>query len=180
MINVIADRYAQALFEVGEETQTTSELYQELKQLVKILNENKDLYNFLKSPLIGKEDKKNVMKNIFENQLSKNMNNFLKIVIDKDRMSAIGNIQESYKNLLNDKNNILEGTVITAVALNEKEIKDLEKNLSTKYNKNVTLTNVVDETILGGVLVKLGNEEIDGTVKTRLSKMKKQLSQVIS
>ena len=180
MINVIADRYAQALFEVGEETQTTSELYQELKQLVDILNENKDLYNFLKSPLIGREDKKNVMKNIFENQLSKNMNNFLKIVIDKDRMSAIVNIQESYKNLLNDKNNILEGTAITAVALNEKEIKDLEKNLSTKYNKNVTLTNVVEETILGGVLVKLGNEEIDGTVRTRLSKMKKQLSQVIS
>ena len=180
MINVIADRYAQALFEVGEETQTTSELYQELKQLVDILNENKDLYNFLKSPLIGREDKKNVMKNIFENQLSKNMNNFLKIVIDKDRMSAIVNIQESYKNLLNDKNNILEGTAITAVSLNEKEIKDLEKNLSTKYNKNVTLTNVVDETILGGVLVKLGNEEIDGTIRTRLSKMKKQLSQVIS
>jgi ribokinase len=47
MINVIADRYAQALFEVGEETQTTSELYQELKQLVDILNENKDLYNFI-------------------------------------------------------------------------------------------------------------------------------------
>lgn len=180
MINVIADRYAQALFEVGEETQTTSELYQELKQLVDILNENKDLYNFLKSPLIGRDDKKNVMKNIFENQLSKNMNNFLKIVIDKDRISVIENIQESYKSLLNDKNNILEGTVITAVALNEKEIKDLEKNLSTKYNKNVTLTNVVDETILGGVLVKLGNEEIDGTVRTRLSKMKKQLSQVIS
>ena len=180
MINVIADRYAQALFEVGEETQTTSELYQELKQLVDILNENKDLYNFLKSPLIGREDKKNVMNNIFEDQLSKNMNNFLKIVIDKDRISVIENIQESYKSLLNDKNNILEGTAITAVSLNEKEIKDLEKNLSTKYNKNVTLTNVVDETILGGVLVKLGNEEIDGTIRTRLSRMKKQLSQVIS
>ena len=151
MINVIADRYAQALFEVGEETQTTNELYQELSELVVILNENKDLYNFLKSPLIGREDKKNVMKNIFENQLSDNMNNFLKIVIDKERMSAIENIKESYKNLLNDKNNILEGTVVTAVSLNEQEIKDLEKNLSIKYNKNVTLNNVVDETILGGV-----------------------------
>ena len=180
MINVIADRYAQALFEVGEETQTTNELYQELSELVVILNENKDLYNFLKSPLIGREDKKNVMKNIFENQLSDNMNNFLKIVIDKDRMSAIENIKESYKNLLNDKINILEGTVVTAVSLSEQEIKDLEKNLSIKYNKNVTLNNVVDETILGGVLVKLGNEEIDGTVKTRLAKIKNQLSQVIS
>ena len=180
MINVIADRYAQALFEVGEETQATNELYQELSELVVILNENKDLYNFLKSPLIGREDKKNVMKNIFENQLSDNMNNFLKIVIDKDRMSAIENIKESYKNLLNDKNNILEGTVVTAVSLSEQEIKDLEKNLSIKYNKNVTLNNIVDETILGGVLVKLGNEEIDGTVKTRLAKIKNQLSQVIS
>ena len=150
MINVIADRYAQALFEVGEETQTTSELYQELSELVEIFNENKDLYNFLK------------------------------IVIDKDRISTIENIKESYKGLLNDKNNILEGTAITAVELSEKEIKDLEKNLSIKYNKNVTLNNIVDKTILGGVLVKLGNEEIDGTVKTRLSKMKKQLSQVIS
>ena len=120
------------------------------------------------------------LENIFENQLSENMNNFLKIVIDKDRMSAIENIKESYKNLLNDKNNILEGTVVTAVSLSEKEIKDLEKNLSIKYNKNVTLNNIVDETILGGVLVKLGNEEIDGTVRTRLSKMKNQLSQVIS
>ena len=176
MINVIADRYAQALFEVGEETQTTSELYQELSELVDIFNENKDLYNFLKSPLIGREDKKN----IFKNQLSNSMNNFLKLVIDKDRISAIENMKESYKSLLNDKNNILEGTAITAVELSEKEIKDLEKNLSIKYNKNVTLNNIVDETILGGVLVKLGNEEIDGTVRTRLSKMKNQLSQVIS
>ena len=173
MINVIADRYAQALFEVGEETQTTSELYQELSELVDIFNENKDLYNFLKSPLIGREDKKNVMQ-------SNSMNNFLKLVIDKDRISAIENLKESYKSLLNDKNNILEGTAITAVKLSEKEIKDLEKNLSIKYNKNVTLNNIVDETILGGVLVKLGNEEIDGTVRTRLSRMKNQLSQVIS
>ena len=120
------------------------------------------------------------MQNIFKNQLSNSMNNFLKLVIDKDRISAIENMKESYKSLLNDKNNILEGTAITAVELSEKEIKDLEKNLSIKYNKNVTLNNIVDETILGGVLVKLGNEEIDGTVRTRLSKMKKQLSQVIS
>ena len=180
MINVIADRYAQALFEVGEETQTTSELYQELSELVKILNENNDFYSFLKSPLISCEDKKTVMQNIFENQLSDSMNNFLKIVIDKDRMSVIEKIKESYKRLLNDKNNVLEGTAITAVALSEEEIKDLEKNLSKKYNKNVTLTNIVDEAILGGVLVKLGNEEIDGTVRTRLSNIKKQLSQVIS
>ena len=64
--------------------------------------------------------------------------------------------------------------------MKKEEIKELEEKLSEKYNKNVTLENKVDKSILGGVLVRLGNEEIDGTVKTRLDKMKEQLSQVIS
>ena len=75
----------------------------------------------------------------------------------------------------------MEKKFVTLEAFKEYDKKkDLEKNLSIKYNKNVTLNNIVDETILGGVLVKLGNEEIDGTVKTRLAKIKNQLSQVIS
>ena len=64
--------------------------------------------------------------------------------------------------------------------MNQDEIQELAKELSKKYNKNVTLENIVDKSILGGVLVRLENEEIDGTVKTRLSKVKEQLSQVIS
>ena len=62
----------------------------------------------------------------------------------------------------------------------EEEVKELQTKLSAKYNKTVVLENEVDKSVLGGVLVRLGNEEIDGTVKTRLAKMKEQLSQVIS
>ena len=104
----------------------------------------------------------------------------LKVIIDKDRVSAIEAILKSYKSLLNEKNNVVEGVAITAIAMTNDEIKELECKLSSKYNKNVTLENKVDESVLGGVLVRLGNEEIDGTVKTRLAKMKEQLSQVIS
>jgi F-type H+-transporting ATPase subunit delta len=82
--------------------------------------------------------------------------------------------------LLNEKNNILEGIVITAVPMKEEEVKELQTKLSAKYNKTVVLENEVDKSVLGGVLVRLGNEEIDGTVKNRLDKMKEQLSQVIS
>ena len=89
-------------------------------------------------------------------------------------------MEESFKALLNDKNNILEGVAITAVPMNEGEVNELQAKLSAKYNKTVVLQNEVDESILGGVLVRLGNEEIDGTVKNRLDKMKEQLSQVIS
>ena len=82
--------------------------------------------------------------------------------------------------LLNNKNNIIEGTVISAVALTAKKVKELEETLSKKYNKNITLENKVDKSILGGVLVRLGNIQIDGSVKTRLDNIKDQLSQVIS
>ncbi|RDY26101.1 F0F1 ATP synthase subunit delta [Romboutsia weinsteinii] len=180
MINVVAGRYAEALFQVGEEQNSTTKLYEELNEVVVLTNNCKDLYSALVSPLVTKREKKELVEKIFNGQISDNLKNFMKILIDRDRISALEAIEKTYKTLLNEKNNVIEGTVISAVAMNDKEIKELEAKLSSKYNKNVMLENKVDETILGGVLVRLGNEEIDGTVKTRLAKMKEQLSQVIS
>ncbi|MEG1257382.1 F0F1 ATP synthase subunit delta [Clostridium sp.] len=180
MINIIASRYAEALFQVGEESNSTEKLYNELKAVVDIIKENTEFSNILKSPIVSKEDKKTLLSNIFGAQIDKEMLNFMKILADKDRLSFLANIQEAFKALLNKKNNILEGIAITAVCMKEDEVKALQAKLSTKYNKTVILKNEVDESILGGVLVRLGNEEIDGTVKNRLDKMKEQLSQVIS
>ena len=180
MMNVIANRYAEALFQIGEEEKLTDMLYQELSEIVNLIKVNQDLFSILKSHVISKNEKISLIDNIFEDKININIKNFLKILIEQDRISFISDISDSYKELLNEKNNILEGFVISAIPMKKEEIKELEEKLSEKYNKNVTLENKVDKSILGGVLVRLGNEEIDGTVKTRLDKMKEQLSQVIS
>ena len=180
MMNVIANRYAEALFQIGEEEKLTDMLYQELSEIVNLIKVNQDLFSILKSPVISKKEKISLIDNIFEDKININIKNFLKILIEQDRISFISDISDSYKELLNEKNNILEGFVISAIPMKKEEIKELEEKLSEKYNKIVTLENKVDKSILGGVLVRLGNEEIDGTVKTRLDKMKEQLSQVIS
>ena len=180
MMNVIANRYAEALFQIGEEEKLTDMLYQELSEIVNLIKVNQDLFSILKSPVISKKEKISLIDKIFEDKININIKNFLKILIEQDRISFISDISDSYKELLNEKNNILEGFVISAIPMKKEEIKELEEKLSEKYNKNVTLENKVDKSILGGVLVRLGNEEIDGTVKTRLDKMKEQLSQVIS
>ena len=180
MINIVASRYAEALFQVGEETDSTDKLYGELKAVVHIVKENKDFSNILRSPLVSKEEKKDLITKVFDGKLSQNMINFLKILADKDRLALLADIEKDFKVLLNEKNNILEGIVITAVPMKEEEVKELQTKLSAKYNKTVVLENEVDKSVLGGVLVRLGNEEIDGTVKNRLDKMKEQLSQVIS
>ncbi|GAA0700577.1 F0F1 ATP synthase subunit delta [Paraclostridium ghonii] len=180
MINTIASRYAEALFQVGEESNSTENLYNELKAVVDIIKENKEFSNILKSPIVSKEDKKDLISNVFGSQINKEMLNFMKILADKDRLALIASITEAFKTLLNDKNNILEGIAITALPMKDDELEGLQGKLSAKYNKTVILKNEVDESVLGGVLVRLGNEEIDGTVKNRLDKMKEQLSQVIS
>ena len=180
MMNIVANRYAEALFQIGEEENLTDMMYKELSDVVNLIKVNQDFFSVLKSPVISKKEKISLIDNIFENKININIKNFLKILIEQDRISFILDISDSYKELLNEKNNILEGFVISAIPMKKEEIKELEEKLSKKYNKNVTLENKVDKSILGGVLVRLGNEEIDGTVKTRLDKMKEQLSQVIS
>jgi len=180
MINVVASRYAEALFQIGEEENLVDLIYSELKAVVDIFDENQEFFNIIKSPVISKKEKIELIDNVFSKGLNSNSINFLKLLIEKNRISFIADIAMSYKERLNEKNNVIEGTVITAIPMNQDEIQELAKELSKKYNKNVTLENIVDKSILGGVLVRLGNEEIDGTVKTRLSKVKEQLSQVIS
>ena len=180
MIDIIANRYAEALFQLSEEENITKEIYKELRNVVELVKGNKELDNVLKSPLVDKNEKIQFIEALFNNKINNNLKNFLKILVEKGRISSLKSIELTFKELLNNKNNIIEGTVISAVALTEKQVKELEEKLSKKYNKNVTLENKVDKNILGGVVIRLGNTQIDGSVKTRLDNIKDQLSQVIS
>ena len=180
MIDIIANRYAEALFQLSEDDNITKEIYDELHSVVDIVKSNKDLDNVLKSPLVAKSEKVQLIETLFNNKINNNLKNFLKILVEKGRISSLKSIELTFKQLLNDRDNIIEGTVISAIPLTGEKVKELEEKLSKKYNKNVTLENKVDKSILGGVLIRLGNIQIDGSVKTRLDNIKDQLSQVIS
>lgn len=180
MIDVTANRYAEALFQLSEEENITKEIYKQLNDVTTLVKNNKELDNALKSPLVSKTEKVELIEVLFNNKINKNLKNFLKILVEKGRISSLKAIELTFKELLNDKHNIIEGTVISAIPLTNEKIKELEEKLSKKYNKNVTLENKVDASILGGVVVRLGNSQIDGSVKTRLDNIKDQLSQVIS
>ncbi|SHJ85901.1 F0F1 ATP synthase subunit delta [Tepidibacter formicigenes] len=180
MAKLVASRYANALFEVGIEGEKLELLNEELKTLVDVFKENEDFLNVLKAPLVSKQEKKVLVENIYNNRASLEMVNFLKVLIDKDRIGIINEIFDEFKTLMNNKNNIKEAVAVTAVPMKEKALKELQEKLTKTTGKNIVLKNEVDESVLGGVLVKMGNEEIDGTLKTRLEKLKDQLSQIIA
>jgi len=180
MAKLVASRYANALFEVGVSEETTGALSDELKVIVDLFNENEDFLKILKAPLISKEEKIALVGKIYEDKVSLEMMNFLKVLIDKDRIGIIDEIFTEFNFLINESNNILEAVAITALPMSQKDLNNLKAKLSQSKGKNIMLTNEVDKSIIGGVLVKMGNEEIDGTVKTRLEKLKDQLSQIIA
>ncbi|SHH22009.1 F0F1 ATP synthase subunit delta [Tepidibacter thalassicus] len=180
MAKLVASRYANALFEVGIEGDKLDILNEELKAVVDIFKENEDFLNILKAPLVSKEEKKVLVENVYKDRASLEMLNFLKVLIDKGRIGIIYEIFDEFKVLMNEKNNVLEAVAVTAVPMNEDMLKQLQEKLSKIKGKNILLKNEVDKSVLGGVLVKMGNEEIDGTLKTRLEKLQDKLSQIIA
>lgn len=119
---------------------------------------SKDFYKVLKLLLVLKLEKKNLVEIIFSKEVSFNIKNFLKVLVDKDRILYLEDIELVYKELLNKKNNVIDGVVISVILMSEIDIKEFEVKFLNKYNKNVIIENVVDKIILGGVLVRIGNE----------------------
>ena len=103
MIDVIANRYAEALFQLSEEENITKEIYSELNDVVDIVKSNKELENVLKSPLISKSEKVELIEKLFSDKINKHLKNFLKILVEKGRINSLKTIETTFKQLLNDK-----------------------------------------------------------------------------
>ena len=114
MISQVASRYAEALFQLAEEENQLSQVYSEIEDLNKVILDNKDLYDVLRSPFIGKDEKLDIADKLFTDKLSKNTRNFLMVLIENTRTTELDSIVKSYKQMLDEKNNVAEGKVITA------------------------------------------------------------------
>ncbi len=168
MAELVSKRYASALFEAGLELNKIKEFNEELDFIKRILEEEPQLLQILKHPKINKDEKKDLMNKLFKNKTSEEIINFVYVLIDKRRDNHILEIADYYKELFNEHENIMKVTAITAVPMDKNDQEKLSFVLSNKLNKNIELTNEVDNTILGGVLLKVENKLMDGTLKGQL------------
>ena len=179
MAELVSKRYASALFEVALENKNYKEVREEMNFILACLKEEPELYELLKSPLINVVEKKDVISTIFKDELTQEVYNFLRIIIDRGRESYLEDIINIYSTLVDDVENKVDGVAITAIPMEKADLLKLEENLSKSSGKNVQLENQVDPEIIGGVLVKIGDKVIDGTIKSRLALMQEKMRQVI-
>ena len=171
MAELISKTYALALFEAGLDLGKVNEFNEELDFVKTIFVGEKKLLQILGHPKINKVEKKDLIDKLFKEKLSLEMLNFLYILIDKRREMYILDMIDQYKGLFNEHENIVKVVAMTAVPMEE-----LITVLNNRLNKKIELTNEVDSSILGGVLLKMENKIMDGTLKGQLESIGRVIS----
>ncbi len=173
---VVSERYAQALFELAQSQSLIDRVQDDLKLINNTLKEYSDFNMLLFQPVVNKADKKEMFNKIFKEKLSDITLNFVKLLIDKNREGFISEMTEAYEKMVNKLHSKVIAKVYTAFEVDLNELALLRRQLETYLGKTVDMETHVDATILGGVLVKIGDRVIDGTLKTRLNNMARSLS----
>ena len=167
--------YAVALFELANEAKKL-ELYQEeTKAISNILKDNKEFLNLLTNQFINKDDKKQLLDNVFKNKVDVMVLNFLKLLVDKQRFNITLDVFKEFNSLANDYRGIKEGILYTASLLDEAKVKAIEAKIAQKIGKKVELTMVKDETLIGGFKVVISDLVIDNSIKNKLESLKNDL-----
>lgn len=176
MAELISNRYALALFEAGLDLEKIKEFNDELEGLRIIFEKEEKLSQILRHPKISRREKKELIERLFKDRISQELINFLYILIDKRRENYILDIINRYKELYNEHENIVNVVAITAVPMEEGSKDKLKVVLADKLQKKIEVTNEIDNTIIGGVLLKIKDKELDGTIKSQLESIRKVIS----
>jgi F-type H+-transporting ATPase subunit delta len=172
----IAQVYARALFEVAREQGKLDVVREQLGQFVGALNENADLRVFFFSPYFSTEEKKDGLRRAVEGA-DPAIVNFLETLLERHRMPVIFRIRDQYERLWDEENRLLPVEVTSAVDLDEATVKSIGERIGEQTGQRVELTSKVDPSILGGIVLRVGNSILDASIKHRLDQLRKHVAQ---
>ncbi|MDE5698518.1 MAG: ATP synthase F1 subunit delta [Lachnospiraceae bacterium] len=176
MAKLVSKTYAQALFELAVEEDRTSAFLEEAVGLLEVLRTNAEFGQFMNHPKIQKEDKLEVVQNVFRDKISREMLGFLVTIVEKDRYTEIEAILEDFVVSVKEYSNIGTAYVTTAIAINDQEKQDIESRLlaTTRY-KTIECIYNVDTSLIGGMVIKMGDRVVDSSIRTKLDKLQREL-----
>lgn len=179
MAKLISKTYGDALFELAVEKNKVDVLFGEIGQLKEVLSENDEFGRLMNHPKIIKEEKIQVAKNVFEGRISDELLGFITIIISKDRYKDIDAILDYFIAEVKRYKGIGVATVTTAVPLKEEQCKKIEQKLldTTQYT-TMEMHYDLDKSLIGGMVVRIGDRVVDSSIKTKLNELQKELLKV--
>lgn len=172
MYEFLDRRYAQALYDACKATGNLEETLKDLESIVESMKENEEFKQIIEHPQIHKLEKKAIFKKVFENEINEELLSFLLLLIEKDRISYLKEKYNQFRLIYFEEHNMIEVEVRTAISLTDEQRTSLKENLENKYNKQIVLLEKIDKTLIGGIIIKAGDDVIDSSIKTKLEVMK--------
>lgn len=172
MYEYLDRRYALAIYEIAERNNKVNEYIQDLTEICDLIEGNKDFHEIIKHPQINTTKKKQLFTDLFKGKIDEELLSFMIILIEKNRILHLREKLNQMVNIDLERKNIIRGMVKTAVPLLPEELEKLKVIFESKYDKKILFDTEIDKSLLGGVYVSVGNDVIDGTVKSKIEEMK--------
>lgn len=164
----LAREYGDGLYALTEEENISKEVLMQLIELKKLFQSQPDFIRLLGNMSLSKEERVQIIDRVLRGQVHLYLLNFLKILCERGALNEYEGCLAAFKTLYNQAHGIVEATVTTAVPLDDEQRVRMSEKLSAKTGKTVVLTEKVDESLVGGVLLEMNGQRYDNTLKNRL------------
>lgn len=171
----VASRYARSIFELAIEMKNVERVYEDMLTLEQVLSENRNLMTLLRNPIIRYDYKLRVLNHVFEKHMDVLTLKFFRLICRKNRAQVLLDCTKAFLDLYHNYKGIVRANISTAVKISAQISKDFETIISESTGKKVALETRIDESLLGGYVLKVGDDQIDNSLKSKLNKIRREL-----
>ena len=169
----LAGRYATALFELADEDKQLDAVAEDLASIGAMLDDSADLRRLVRSPVISRDDQRKGMDAVLEAaEIGELTRNFIGVVTRNRRLFSLAGMIKGYQALLADRRGEATAEVVTARALSATQLEAIESSIKQAMGTNVAIDATVDDSLLGGLIVKVGSRMVDTSLKTKLTQLR--------
>lgn len=175
LINTIARRYAEALYEAAHDAGLTREIGDQLEQLLRVLKTDRELDLAFRSPALTAHRRRLLLEECFQGELHPFVLNLCQLLWTKGRENSLPSVVTAYRQLFRQEAGLLTAEVVSASNLTEEQLAPLRQALERRFGQPVVIEMKVDRSLLGGVRVRVGNTVLDGSVRGHLQAMRERM-----
>lgn len=173
--SLITVRYAKALFELAEEKQLVEQLKEEMETILQLTEESREFALLLESPVIATAQKIETLATVFSGKLHEYTLKMLQLVTENKRESYLPAISRHFLTLYFNKKGIRQATVTLPTESNPETIQKLKETLEKQFNASIELKTIIDPQIIGGMVLRIDDQQLDGSVSGKLRRIKSHL-----
>jgi F-type H+-transporting ATPase subunit delta len=173
----VSQPYAQALLSIAQSQNLTEEVGGDARTFLSLLTGSQELTSFLSNPFVKPENKKNVLKQLLGEGVNLYLRNFLLLLVDRRRIAFLEPILQQYLVLLRQLNQTVLAEITSAVPLTQTQLQAItDKVISLTKARQVELATKIDSDLIGGVIIKVGSQVIDASLRGQIRRLSLRLS----